>query len=158
MSHLDPKQYLMDGLEGAKKRFVQDLEALSDEQLNEASGQGGRKPIDFVYETGWVNRWMADQIKGQEPQKWPWNDGWPTAPEDFNTKQNAIEEITNSIDEIKSALEEKSEDDILTRFTENDRETSIFERAAIAMMHITYHDGQLNYIQAMSGDMEVNWK
>ena len=30
--------------------------------------------------------------------------------------------------------------------------------AGIASMHMMYHDGQLNYVHMLHGDMEMHWK
>jgi hypothetical protein len=35
--------------------------------------------------------------------------------------------------------------------------TPLFTLAHIAVSHLWYHDGQLNYIQALLGDEKVHW-
>jgi hypothetical protein len=136
---------------------VQDLEALTDAQLQASPGDGGRKAIDFVYETIFVNQMISARIRGDDPTEWPWNDGWATAPADFAFTADAVEGIKASVEELKAAVDNTPEDKLLEIVTVGGNETSVYEGATFAAMHMMYHDAQLNYIQSMGGDMEIHW-
>jgi hypothetical protein len=158
MAQLDLKAYIKENLEGASSRFVQDLEALTDAQLQAEYGEGSRKAIDFVYETIFVNQMIATRLRGEEPAKWPWEGSWATAPDGFATAADAIAGIKESTAALQAAVDAVPDDQLLTKVQAGDRETSAFEGANFAALHMMYHDAQLNYLQSIGGDLEMHWK
>lgn len=156
MSQLDLKEYAINGVRGAAKKFCEDLEAMDESHLSECPGGTARAILDFAYETCFVNRMIADRLAGRTPAEWPWNDNWAKAPEGY-AKEQAIADLRNSAEAILSELEKADADKFLDRIEVDGRQTSIFERANFAAMHMMYHDGQINYCQAMKGDLEMHW-
>ncbi len=157
MSQLDLKEYTLKNLDQSMGFYVKDLEAMTDEACANKPNGVGRSAIDYTYEVAFVNRMISARMRGEEPAAWPWNDGWATAPEGY-TRQQAIEDLKQSAGELRNAIEGMDESQLrqLTE-TPNGRITSPFDRANFAAMHMMYHDAQLNYCQAMNGDLDMHW-
>lgn len=157
MDQLDLKEYTLKNLDKSTACYVQDLEAMSDEACTNKPNGVGRSAIDYTYEVTFVNRMLATRMRGEEPPEWPWNDGWAVAPEGY-TRQQAIDDLKQSSEELKSLIQNMDESQLRTQTEMPDgRVTSPFERANFAALHMMYHDAQLNYCQAMNGDLEIHW-
>ena len=61
-------------------------------------------------------------------------------------------------DAILAAWDEIPETDLEKVITLPKGETSPLDLASLTMSHLNYHDAQLNYVQAMSGDDKVHWE
>lgn len=151
LQHYDRALELM---KGAKTRYVEDLEAMSEEQLAHKQGKS-RSAYDFTYEVAVVNRAMARRIAGEEP-KLDW-DGWVVAPPEMCNKQACIKELSESCDAVTAAVEARGKDGILTELTTPRGPSSPYEVASFLALHTMYHDAQLNYIQSLQGDDEMHW-
>ena len=149
MSSLD---WSIKAFESAVEMFVKDLRAMEEDALLASAGHA-RAPIDFAFEVGLVNRHIGNRIKG-EPSTLP-NEGWIRAPSEFRTKAAVIDHLLASRDELLSGARAMSDGDKLVPTSEG--ETPVYDLVYFAATHTMYHDGQLNYIQAMSGDLAVHW-
>lgn len=156
MGQLDLKEYAITNIRGASKRYCEDLGAMDEAHLREKPCGTGRAALDFTYETAFVNRMIADRIGGRTPAEWPWGDEWATAPEGYG-KEQGIADLQASADAIVAELEKVESEKMAERFEVDGRPTSVFERANFAALHMMYHDAQLNYCQAMKGDLEMHW-
>lgn len=157
MSHLNLKEYAIKNLNDACGRYCEDLEAMSAEQLTEKINGTGRAALDFTAETAFVNRMFASRIRREKPAEWPWNDDWPTAPEGY-TKDDAVKDMKDSVAEVVAALNPVAEENMTEEFEiAEGKSTTAFGSANFLFMHMMYHCAQLNYYQAVKGDMEVHW-
>ena len=145
------------GLKGACKIFLQDLQALPEEAFTKSFGPKVRTVADIVVEVNMVNDHIGMVIRGEEAFAWP-EDGWVKAPADLNTKELVIEAFQKSSEQIIKTAEGFSEEEYTTPFTTGEGETTRFERIRFATLHLWYHSGQLNYIQTLMGDDGWNWK
>lgn len=150
------KAFFETQLQNLKSAYLKDLEKMSEEDLLGAGGPA-RKGIDFTYEVSYVNHRFATRLKGETPEPWPDN-GWMVAPEEYRTKEAAIRYFTESIDEMIAAWQAIPAGEILKVIPLTTGETSPLDLVYSCCEHGNYHDGQLNYIQELGGDMTVHWQ
>lgn len=154
---IDIHAWLRNRLESARKDYVSDLMALTNEQLNTSPGGSARSPFDFTYEVAYVNRRVAMRLRGEVPEPFP-TGGWMKAPDDYRVRDHAIEDLNDSVDQILKAWDALTADDIEKGFVAaSGEEVSRADMMALASFHMGYHDAQLNYLQAILGDAEVHW-
>lgn len=150
------KNHLLEGVASAAKSYRQDFEALSHEQLGASPMGQARAPYDFTYEVVIVNKRIASRLRGQDPGPWT-AEGWMTAPEGLKDKSALMAAFDESVAELTSAIEgipagEMGREIVLPNMT-----TNPLDLATHAVVHMTYHDAQLNYVQELHGDMAVHW-
>lgn len=145
-----------DRIADAGKDYLLDLQSMPDHMLEDSPGGDARAPYDFTYEVVVVNRRVAARLRGQEPEPWPF-EGWAVAPEGFRSKDKACGELQASIDEVLQAWTALTDEEALAEFDLPTGKGTKLGIASLVATHMTYHDGQLNYVQAMNGDSEVHW-
>ncbi len=149
---MDLKELALTNLDKAHDRYRKDIESLTHEQLNTCHG-GARSAYDFTYEVANVNNRVAMRVRGQDPGA-P-TDGWTVAPEDFKSKEACLAGLAESVETVKAAFAECADFSEIRDFPTG--KMSMFELANFMCIHMTYHDGQLNFIQAMADDQVVHW-
>lgn len=153
---LDLKSYARQNLEDVRDRYLEDLAAISDQALDASPGGAARSPFHFTYEIVCVNRRLATRLAGGDPG--PFDPTiWETTPEDFRTRAGATNGFLNSTNEFIAVLESISEGDMEREIQIPGGKTTPFDLAMFCATHINYHDGQLNYIQAIHGDATIHW-
>ncbi len=150
------KDVIQNRLELVRDMYAKDLEALSDEQLINPIGGKARAPIDFTYEVAVVNRRIALRLRGLEPEPMEFK-GWMVAPEGERTRKAALRGIYESCDAILEAWADLDESTINEEIQTPNGPTTRLKLAMLAMMHVNYHDAQLNFIQALAGDDDIHW-
>ncbi|GIV01181.1 MAG: hypothetical protein KatS3mg015_0011 [Fimbriimonadales bacterium] len=152
------KQITLQNLRYAEQMLLQDVGAMSHAQLNQSRGGATRKPYDFLYECSLMNQRMAARFRGEDPGPRPYPEGeFPTAPEEFCDKERALQMLRTSFDELRAATEALSPEALHQPLPYGQGQYSAFELVGFAVSHLSYHDGQLNYIQALDGDGAVHW-
>ncbi len=138
-------------LQFALDNFVRDIESLSHEELSQVWGGGTRCAYDFIYEVGVVNRRLAVVCRCEDPGPWPWKFGeeWLSAPTELRDKAAAVEFIRATGVEFVEA----AGDDMERIVVDGEASVPVLSRVWFAVIHLTYHDAQLNFIQTMAGDM-----
>ena len=150
------KEHLTGQLEFARKAYVGDLRAMDEQRLISASGGSSRTPADFTYEIVSINKRISKRMRGEDPGEFKF-EGWVKAPAEFQNKETIIAQLEESATEIIEAFANVPEEEMFRKIETPTGETSPMDLAGFAAMHMTYHDAQLNYIQAMKGDVEVHW-
>lgn len=143
-------------IKSAGDDFVNDLKGLTDDQLTSSPMGSARPAADFAYEVAYVNCRVATRLRGETPGPWPF-ESWVTAPDDKKNQAALIEEIESSIQEVTTALAALSDADLMQPIKMGEEESSLYKLASMCLIHTCYHDGQLNYIQSLHGDMEIHW-
>jgi hypothetical protein len=154
---MDSKTVAVNGLKGACKIFLQDIEALPEEAFCKSFGPKTRTVADIVYEVNLVNDHVGMVIRGEEPFVWP-EGAWITAPEGARTKDVVVDSFRKSSEKILATAEGLSEEEFEAPLTTEDGVTNRFERCRFMTLHMWYHSGQLNFIQTLLGDDGWNWK
>jgi hypothetical protein len=137
--------------------YVKDLEAMSEEALGKSPGGSARSPYDVTYEVAAVHRRIVARLKGEDPGAWPFTEGWAVAPPEFRTKSAAVNELRETADAVLAAIEATPEDEMEREIVLPNGKSSPLDLANLALIHLVYHDAQLNYLQSMAGDTELHW-
>lgn len=154
---VDIKDHVAGRIRQAASCYTGDLHSMSDDLLAASPGGVARTPYDFTYEIVFVNRRIAKRIRGEEPEPFEMK-GWIVAPPEFQNKDRAIEEFRTSTDEVLEAWEALAEDQLDRSIPLPQGEpTTPIKLASLCASHITYHDAQLNYLQAINGDGSMHW-
>ena len=150
----DLRTYAIDSFKTANEEFVNDLRALSEENLGK-SWSGTRTAYDVAYEIGVLNRWLASWCREENPGPFPWEFGkeWLKAPSEFRNREAVIKHIQEAEQELLDSVGPDIEK--VVHFDEKTR--PIYQLILGATKHIFYHDAQLNFIQELTGDMAVHW-
>ncbi len=153
--NIDLKDHAEGVLTDARDRYIQDLEALSHDQLAARPNENTRSVYDFTYEIVVVNQRFLSRLNRQEPPDLA--EGWIKAPEDFCNKDRAIADFRKSMDDVEALLKPLTPEEFGTEIPMKQGSWTIFRIVCFLAMHVNYHDGQLNYIQSLAGDGEVHW-
>ena len=151
------KDYLTKQLESSLDGYLKDLEAMSEEDLVNGFGGSERKGIDFSYEVAYVCRRFATRLRGETPEAWP-DGGWILAPTAYKNKEIAITHMRDSMNELLAAWKKVPAGEITKVITLPTGETSPLDLVFSCCWHNGYHDGQLNYIQELKGDLAMHWQ
>lgn len=151
------QEFLMERVKQASSFYVNDLEALTHEQLDKSPGGKARSGYDFTHEVIVVNNRIASQIRGEDPGPWPFGDEWAVCPGCDRDKAKVIEAIKSSTQAVLDAIESLPDGKFNEKFMSGERETSFSGMVSLVGTHMMYHAAQLNYIQALHGDEEVHW-
>ncbi len=136
-----------------KEMYNKDCRHLSDEQFMKNYGQA-KSAMAITAECGGFNKICSAMIRGEEVAE-----GTNQAYQDAVTnKAEAMELLNSSCDELSAAVAGLADDDLNTEIQAPWGEPiTKINLARMCPWHMTYHDGQLNYIQMMEGDMDVHW-
>jgi len=153
---LNLKDYCREKLESARDLYLQDWDAMSAESLTQSPGGVGRSPLHFTYEVALINVRLATRLRGEDPG--PFDVGaWEVVPSEFSTPLAMRTYLKESTDLLISNLESIPESELDREIPTPTGSTTPFQLATFAATHMTYHDGQLNLIQALDGDAEIHW-
>ena len=157
MPALNVKEYLAASLRIQHKRFVNDLKAIPEDQHNVSSAGCARTPRYMAAECGYVNGWIADFLQtGKSVRLSQEDEDALYASLDTTEKALAyLEENTDKLAAVYESLDENTLGDISDTLFR--RPTSKFSAAMLPILHLSYHDGQYNYIQALHGDDKIHW-
>jgi hypothetical protein len=147
---------LRSGIVQVGERIVNDLRAIPDDKIAVSPGGKARPPADFIYEVAFVNRRFAARLKGTEPPEAP-VDGWIIAPEGFQNKVALIAEMEASVKDLLSGFDSHGPDGLADAVHTVQGPWTVLDTAIFVTRHMNYHDAQLNYVQALYGDLEVHW-
>lgn len=140
------------------KGYCDDLAALSTEQLAHRPNSTTRSGLDFTFEVGVVNRRMAKRFRGETNEAWPYK-SWVTAPDDFQTQEQAIAEVQSSGGELLAAWNAMPVERLLEEVEMSDGSmVAMFDLMVHGISHMSYHMAQLNYIQTLHGDGKMHWE
>ncbi len=138
---------MTEGFTQAVESVKKDLAELTHDDLDRSWGSSSRRAYDVVYELGLINRRIAHRLRGEEPGPMPWKFGeeWLQAPEEMRDKASVAELFDATANEVLDAALDSTD------------EPYVIEMLSFLTAHAMYHDGQLNFIQSMKGDMAVHW-
>jgi len=147
--------FMLEAYDGSIKRFLQDMEPLSHDDLNNCYGSSCRKAYDFIYEVAFLHRRFAKELLGEDMGPFPFKPGetWLPTPPEMCDKNNAVEYFKTTAKELRDAFEAKKDEPM----SDGSGPTQLFKTMRFGNVHCGYHDAQLNFIQAMKGDMAVHW-
>lgn len=153
----DLKTYTRARIAESTGMYIQDLEAMGAELLGRSPGGVARTAYDFTYEVVVVNRRVAARLRGEDPGPWP-SEGWMMAPDEYKNKDFAVAEMKESSEEVLAAWDLLDPAAIEKPIVLPNGETNPLAMASLIATHAVYHDAQLNYLQAISGDGDMHWE
>ena len=156
MTAFDAKAHLRAMTERGAKYIANNLNALAEDKRNECPGGCARSPLFIVAECGAVNGMVAKMLTGEAFER-PSGDQREAYLKSFDTTEKALTFLSQGTESLLAAIDGLDEstlgDIVQTPIGERTR----FGLAEIPMWHMSYHDGQLNYLQTMHGDEEMHW-
>jgi hypothetical protein len=157
VSALEPKEHLKGFMQRMHHLLVNDLNALPDDKINVCPGGCARSALHIVAECATLNGRIAAYLQTGEIKRLP--------PEEreahlnsFDTREKALaylEQETQKLLDVIETLDVATLGDISNEPL--GRPMSRFAVAELPAVHMMYHDGQLNYLQALHGDDQMHW-
>lgn len=153
---IDAAQELANWCRRVAGMYVKDLRALSDEGFAKPFGSKTRSAQDFSAEVAGFNGMVASIIGGEKFEM-PSDERRAAYTASLDTRDKAIAAVQASAEALAKAIETGG--DNLTVMTQAPwgEPLSVFQLATIAVNHMMYHDGQLNFLQSLHGDDQIHW-
>ncbi|RYG22809.1 DUF664 domain-containing protein, partial [bacterium] len=138
-------------------RLSMDLAHLKAEQLSASPMGVARSPLAFTAECIGFNRLVADSVAGK-PTSIPSQEQREAFFASIDSLEKAQAGLKASADALAAAVEATDEATLTAEGTAPWGEPlSLYMLVYYAADHMSYHDGQVNYIQALYGDAEDHW-
>jgi hypothetical protein len=157
MQQIDAKAMLTGWLQGVTGMFVSDVNAIPDDKWTATMGGCTRPCSELADDTISFLVWATKCIE---------QGGTPTMDEaaraalkeSCTTKAGAIAAIQNASKSMADALSATTDEILMKTATAPfGMDGSIYGFAQMAVSHVWYHDGQLNYVQCLLGDGDFHW-
>jgi len=154
MAAFDPINHLCEVANRARGLVANDLKAIPEDKANECPGGCARTPIRFVAECGLFNGMMANYLTtGVWPKRTP--EEREAAMSAFDSIESVLKCLNENTDKYIEAIKQVDPN------TLGDQPLGFpmtkFAMIELPASHMNYHDGQLNYVQALLGDSEMHW-
>ncbi len=154
---IEAKQILTDFLDQAGRFYLTDLTHIPDDKIDVQPMGAARTVRDFTAECINFNLMAGAALRGDD-NSMPSEEERASLAGLLDSKDKLKAAIEGSLQNITDALQTISEEGLARIVTAPWGEPlSAFRLAHVAATHMMYHDGQLNYIQALYGDSEVHW-
>lgn len=156
-SSFDFRTEIAAGIRKVGQTYASDLQHISDEQLRTSPMGAARAPITFTAECIGFNLLCAKLISGEQAERMSGEER-----EQFyasvDSGEKARRMLAMSTENLASTLEKLSDDQVFATVQAPWGDTmKAYALAQMAAMHMMYHDGQVNYVQALYGDDVNHW-
>ena len=135
--------------------FQQDLENLPADVFDKSLGGKARTVADIAYEVRLTNERLCHDLQGQPSSEQP--NAWAIAPEEARTKEATIQSFQTSCEQVIQLIERMSPEELEEVVPGVLGEASRADHCRSMTVHLWYHSGQLNFIQALLGDSDMHW-
>lgn len=153
----DPKTAMIERLRMTGETYVADLSFIPADKLGLSPMGAARPPLEFTAECAGFNLFVAALADGETPARRT-DEERAAFEASVNSFETAKQVLMGSVDKLISALERLDEEGIHRAVqTPWGQETTILGMSGMAATHMSYHDGQINYIQALYGDADNHW-
>jgi hypothetical protein len=156
MTALNPRAHLRASTERMHSQLVNDLNALPEDKAGVSPGGVARPAIEFVVECGGLNMMVSTLLTGGEFKR--------RTPEErkafyatFTTREQALAFLDQQTQGLLTTLDGLDENTLGDMIDGPIGPMTRFALAQLPAMHMMYHDGQLNYLQALHGDDKMHW-
>lgn len=152
---IDPlAEFVASRIEKIGNLFVKDI-GFTPESVLAGGGGSSRSVLDFVSECARFNRFVTATIRGEATKEMRAAIREGTAPATLGEAQT---DLKDSVDELVRHLRQLDAEAINRKVISHwGTRMTLAEFASMTSEHMMYHDGQLNYLQAMAGDGAVHW-
>lgn len=153
----DVKAAVIDRIKSTAEMYIKDLGFIPKDKLAVSPMGKARPALEFTAECAGFNFFVAALALGA-PKGVPSDDERKAFYASIDTLEKATTTLQASVDQLTSALSGVSEEALFEPATAPwGEETTLYRLADITATHMAYHDGQLNYIQALYGDDSSHW-
>lgn len=155
---IDARGYLIGWLKGVTAMTTADIQAVPEEKWTATFGGCTRPANELTADAISLLLWAARALKGDASAE-GYGDSMNNLAAEITTKDAAIAKLNSTVDELAAALSTASEETLAKTVTAPwGMDTPLYMAMQIAVSHIWYHDGQLNYIHCLLGDKNIYWK
>ncbi|HAY14075.1 MAG TPA: hypothetical protein PLB31_08750 [Fimbriimonadaceae bacterium] len=153
----DPRTEVLERLGFTRHLFGADIKAMSHEDLSANCGGASRCGYDFLYElVGFFSLFAGLLTSGPSAIDGPQGE-WVRAPQEFMDKDSAMKSLNEAADHFSAAIQNYKGDLFNDVFPSPVGPFTPLSMANLAVSHLMYHSGQLNYIQTVRGDVAFHW-
>jgi hypothetical protein len=157
MDSIDAKGYLSGWLQGLKDMYTADVRAIPEDKWNATFGGCTRPASELTADALGLLDWTSYRLRGEAAEDWQ-NVNKPAIAAKCSTRDGALECLNDCVSRFSESFKDANPANLNQSIqTPWGMETPLFMVAQIAVSHLWYHDGQLNYIQALLGDDKVHW-
>jgi hypothetical protein len=145
-------------LDRANDRILADLRAVPEEARAVSPGGAARSPYAIALECGIVNTRVAAALEGKVLPAPP-HDEYDTMLEHLPTFEAVAEFVTHETLVLKIMIERTDPEtwgETIEVFPSRPPMTR-FDAVLLALSHMAYHDGQLNFVHLLGGDTKIHW-
>lgn len=156
MQGIDARGYLIGWLKGLTGMYSADINAIPDDKWTATHGGCTRPANEVTADAVSLLIWCTEALKGnvlsgdESTMK--------QLASEMSTKAVATAKLAEAADAFCAALAQASDETLNTTVTPPwQMPAPLYMIAQIAVSHVWYHDGQLNYIQCLLGDDKIHW-
>ena len=154
---IDPRAYLGGWLNGLVAMYSADIRAIPEDKWGATFGGCTRSAQEVTADALSLLDWTTAAMNGNPPAEYG-PDNMNRVKADCATKDATLAKLKDSADAFIAALNGASDESLQAVVTPPwQMDAPLFMLAQIAVSHVWYHDGQLNYIQCLLGDDKVHW-
>lgn len=154
---VDARTYLSGWLRGLTSMTTADINAIPDDKWTATHGGCTRAANELVADAVSLIIWSTEALKGNVIQTTE-ADFMKQLAKEFSNKTVCVAKFAEATDAFCAAIAEASDEALNTPIMAPwGMEAPLYMLAQIAVSHVWYHDGQLNYIQCLLGDDKVHW-
>lgn len=155
---VDARAYLSGWLEGLTDMYTKDIKAIPDDKWDATFGGCSKSANVATCDTLAMLDWTTEALKGNMVEIDEESYVTDAVKAACATKEGACAYLASSTAAFAGALNAASDEALNTVVTPPWKMPApLFILANIAVSHVWYHDGQLNYIQTLLGDEKVHW-
>lgn len=147
------KSFLQRKFSENSTHIIRSIRETTDEVIFYKPAPDARRPIDFLYEVGYVNYRFAARFRGEAPPPMP--EGWITAPAEIASREDLAKYLEASQEVLESVLANLTEEELDEEFSTLIPGWSKLEALYVVSLHPAYHGAQLAYVQTIFGDTEM---
>lgn len=156
-SGLDARGYLAGWLMGQKDMFVKDLKAIPADKLTVSPGGVARPVNEITADAIGLGKWCANALRGNVDSSYE-EGSMAALAASLTTHEALIAAVSESMDDLAAAIAQASDETFNAMVTPPwQMPAPMYILTLIAVNHYWYHDGQINYFQALNGDGAVHW-
>ena len=157
MSNFEATAHLLERTEQMCARLMNNLNAIPDDRENHCPGGCARSGVNIVAECATINTMVAHYLNGEVVER-PKPEERAALLAAYDTKAKSRAFLAESGEILLEAIRKFDPE----RWGETaslfpNRTMTYFAAAELPAFHMSYHDGQLAYIQTLYGDSEVHW-
>lgn len=154
---IDLRKTISELIMDAARTYSSDLNWIQEDKFHTVPMGSGRTVADFTAECIGFNRMAARLIK-DEKVHFPTDEEHEAFVRSFDSIEKAKQGIIESAQLVVDALREITLDELWSEVTPPwGQPVPAYKIAYHAASHLSYHDGQLNYIQTLYGDVRMHW-